>query len=1748
MTTTRGDRSSFDRFVRAVEAAGLRTTAHRRDDVMVQCPVHEDRRPSLHATYKATDGMTVLKCFAACDNQSIVEALGLTLADLFDEPLPPRMTVSGSTSRKPRRKPVQKKPAPKAKVPVERKPTDEELYGPATGPEQRTAVYEYCDTDGAVVGRQVRFEVPRERGHSKRFQQHHPAAGCADTDHKVAEPGWHYGGWPQQGLFLLPEVRAAIADHRVVVVCEGEKDTLTARDALGVAATTNCGGAPNWNPTCAGQLTGAGEVWLVLHRDLAGYRRGLTIPATLTAAGVKARVRVWLPAAADGINDLTDHVDAGHGLDALVPATAADLVALMSGLGAKGAQQAAVWLADQITAAPDELQAAFGVELAETLQLVIEQAPDAVATDAIVDYLAQLLGTHTTADDTPGIRVVIKTPDAVYRRPVYKIHEGAIWRRDKAGTVGRHGDFTPDVWSVLLGCLAKVDRAEYADNGDEELADPDEVPLTATFVVRWSQFVDGVEKDLGVQRVPADKWAKGDWLAQSPAVAAGVEIPDTAIDRGRCAAAIRMTSAGLIGRTPVYTSIGWRRSEEGGWYYVHAGSGSGRGSAITSSGCQEVRTHFTGPAAHISLPQPATAQQWRDGIDELVYLWDLLPERIGAVMIGLAGRAALGWTGPSLTFTGDYAAGKTSMATLLGAFYDPSLPYDRARMSLSKQGSTTLSVRRLMNQLADCIALLDDANPDGGTVAAAKLMADHARAHHEQVERHRADRDGTGVRGGGKPRGTQVMTGEMSPGDAGLNSAESRIFPIHVSAGEVDTRTVLPDLHRRDRRERRSSVLAGLVQWMAGQVDELRDGLQTLTERESEESYTRAFDAAGMPDRVSRSLADYLVGWRFWIAAAQDAGAIDAERADLLWRRAFSGLLDAGASAMQYADTARYDGQMREYIASALSMGEAHLVGWRGADLSLDMALACGWKEDQRPMFVGKNQDGTPIIERVVAPMGRRIGWVDEANGRVYLDPEAVLRVCSQMARLAGTQWDTTRRVMGASMRASGRCIPEMERVGGRLIQRSERRLRNGAHKVSVWDISLHWLMGTEDDDDNGGHQVAPPAPITGPVGAAAALPMAVGAENIPLPAAVSGRAGASMSVVDGIPADQIPTSAPGVAAESHRYAGVHPFDVLEPTFDKRQPEQLDRCIDCGHPCSMIFGEIVLHPACVLPAGMAYDEAGTILRPQDSTAAMFDTDTTETLVVDVEVPAEVSTVEAGAAQSVQEPAASPAAVSVPVAVERQPWRALAAVAHTDGLWLPDGERVDLPDPLQHAGHLAQAGMDLNLGWGEYDEHWQPERGQIWVTPELASQLGLPVELPSERDTRGWKALTRHAWLSGAAADGWQFGQKDDQPLPRLKPWTTLWRPGGGGITVAVTHLTVGMGGQLHQIDPDDHPTPVELAARIAAFAETVGLPYSWAPGVSGVRLMRYLHRDPRHTKITRTIPMPPPILERRTGERELVWHRPPTDVEAGQQWLHGYDVTAMYLAGANSLPVGLDVEAEHVEAEGIPFDHTRPGLWKLTAPVDYPGAGLMPQMVDAVWIDRDGGSWVTTPTLNLIVRDWKREVSISEAYLWPSKARGARIFDDFYEAGRDALYSLPRTGDVETLRRRRAVKALYTAAFGRLAQRLPNGQQGGPWWRPDWQRMIVANSAAKLLRVVAKVGQDTDRWPVAIITDGLYYTSDDPDPITAAPQGISLDPGQVGKFKTVGSVELAVVLEQLRGEKTLAGFADLVSGRRGSEQ
>lgn len=55
------------------------------DQWIARCPAHDDRSPSV--SIKRTNDRLLVYCFAGCDTGAVLAAVGLTLADLFAEPL-----------------------------------------------------------------------------------------------------------------------------------------------------------------------------------------------------------------------------------------------------------------------------------------------------------------------------------------------------------------------------------------------------------------------------------------------------------------------------------------------------------------------------------------------------------------------------------------------------------------------------------------------------------------------------------------------------------------------------------------------------------------------------------------------------------------------------------------------------------------------------------------------------------------------------------------------------------------------------------------------------------------------------------------------------------------------------------------------------------------------------------------------------------------------------------------------------------------------------------------------------------------------------------------------------------------------------------------------------------------------------------------------------------------------------------------------------------------------------------------------------------------------------------------------------------------------------------------------------------------------------------------------------------------------------------------------------------------------------
>jgi hypothetical protein len=295
------------------------------------CPAHEadgHHKPSLGIKYDLAQQKTVVKCFTGCDNEVVLDRLGLQVRDIYDQPITrgggyvvrrrpqPRRTVSRAD-----------RAIDAAGLPLVKPGKD---VGRQTGPATVVATYAYIEPDGQVVGEVVRKHIPHAHGRTKEFYQRRWNAGTGQM-----EPG---GFAPVP--FQLPELLAAVAQGRTVYIAEGEEDVL-ALGRAGVAATCNAAGAGKWRAEHARWLTGARRVVVIADRDAPGYRHADKVAQSLD--GLVGEVRIVQ--ARDG-KDFRDHALAGYELGELEPVPGLDhrtpITAAMPEAGVSSAGEAAL--------------------------------------------------------------------------------------------------------------------------------------------------------------------------------------------------------------------------------------------------------------------------------------------------------------------------------------------------------------------------------------------------------------------------------------------------------------------------------------------------------------------------------------------------------------------------------------------------------------------------------------------------------------------------------------------------------------------------------------------------------------------------------------------------------------------------------------------------------------------------------------------------------------------------------------------------------------------------------------------------------------------------------------------------------------------------------------------------------------------------------------------------------------------------------------------------------------------------------------------------------------------------------------------------------------------------------------------------------------------------------------------------------------------------------------------------------------
>lgn len=251
--------AALQRVLAALERAGKRVDK-RSSGYAAQCPAHDDHNPSLSVT--PGRDKVLLRCNAGCDVESVTDALGLRPSDLFDAS----------------------------------KPAKEQLIA--------ECYYDYRREDGELAYQKVRYRPKTFRIRRK-----------VDGQWK-----WGIGDEPRV-LYKLPELISAVRNGHRVVIAEGEKDVERLM-SIGEAATCNFDGAsksgekPKWLPGYSKYFTGA-HVLIIADNDPEGIAHARAIEASLK--GKAASVTVKRGAIDRAKSDVSDHLDAGLGLDDLIP-------------------------------------------------------------------------------------------------------------------------------------------------------------------------------------------------------------------------------------------------------------------------------------------------------------------------------------------------------------------------------------------------------------------------------------------------------------------------------------------------------------------------------------------------------------------------------------------------------------------------------------------------------------------------------------------------------------------------------------------------------------------------------------------------------------------------------------------------------------------------------------------------------------------------------------------------------------------------------------------------------------------------------------------------------------------------------------------------------------------------------------------------------------------------------------------------------------------------------------------------------------------------------------------------------------------------------------------------------------------------------------------------------------------------------------------------------------------------------------
>ena len=1766
-------RSSLERVHAALDAADRRPK-QTRDHLQASCPLHDDRKPSLSVDWKSErGGITRLHCHSCrASERDLLEAIGLTLPDRFDQPLepkrsPPRGTVAPQGNRLgPLPKRIVTDPTPAA-------PEPEVLVA-----RHLTRTYDYVDEDGDLLYQVLRYEWETSAGRDKNFEQRRPDG---------------HGGWiPRTGdrkvLRHLPAVREAIAHGRQIWLTEGEKDDESLNRALprdqGVA-TSHAGGASNFGDL-AEQLRDA-HVVLVVDLDPAGYRRAGEVTRKLR--GVAASVTTVLPALAEPHADATDHVDAGHGIDEFIALTEEQITALVA---EAEAQEAAKQAEEQVHRVQVCLQEARA-QLEASRQAARRGAP-ATARDA-KRYAVRWA--HEAA------KAATRVADAAER----------VWQRQQQ--VQQVPLPVPRAPQALLGRAEQAQRTaqRLAGQAWDEVGEPRPAPIqqSLTAPTPSERHPNPAPAASAALPAPTPLPARPD-TGERPDGPPGEVLPfpggrgGGGSGGGAQVEAIRASYERIDGH-----GLYEIKTDRGGNPVRHevlsldvritdievleAGPDATTRDGIPFVVPQSVASYvitYTHPLTQERLTQRiegdrAGTCEWLGDLGVLVEydssskgrarVWDAIRSTSkGARMVTI--HESTGWRElPGTGWTYLHAGGGIcadgavdAMVRLPGAIDRIELPdpvgdpqllrdmFDRDSRALMSRLPAHAGVVLAGTAYRAVLGTTKSSTCLFGTPATYKSALAALTMHHFGVRWERSGAS-TSMSGHGATVNAlpelwwhakdALFFGDDFAPDKSVEAAGSFLSTVArmqynqeirsrvnmrlrggrggVQQGYVTRTTLMLTSEVKataDSGNQRLAVVdlakgeVNLAQIIALDQPESRMGRATVM------SSLLAWIARDQPAHVARGqqrarlAAERRRGEGLSDRVAEPLGELEAG-----WELVGDWLLDIGAyTALERAAMiAEVQAALTEAGHRSLDPDSPTSVGERVRRL-LGTCLRSG---TAHVTAVGGYPPGEPEALRLgwrrvvgldarVEPRGDHIGAITRSvhGSRLHLDPEGTMAVILAVARKSGEPLPVTKTVVQRELAAVG-------------ILRTEHDGRSVRYTVPVpdpagvggqvrrWDLDADRIFQEPEPPPMPAPAPAPTQP--GPVGPDSYPPEREEPDDVDQP------------MVD--PPESGPLAAADeVAVNRDQIELFRERDQIGVTV---QDDDDGPCEVCGDTCCLLIAGHRVHYACALSAGFQVTDD-----PADPTRQEAEP-----------VPPTSPAAAAPRPPNQQRPGATPrpAPRTHPTNRSGSGWKRSVAVIDASGIYLPDGpssdgveldgiDTIGMIGESLDVGHVAAPGL-LVLTQSALDKLGVMPDGQVLTAPNADGQpatedvvatrildhLGAQLQVLVSRD--GWT-------VDGGRLMPWTVIRRGDRALRLvLEPFVWIWDRRSDSPS-PFTDLP----------DPDEDPAAcwVELARRLDRIAQLLGAPWSTSAGITGAALFDRIQRrrDRRGGRVLDTAGVVPALTA--TGQQQLEgeinWPAAPHDpgdrpirpiAEAeldAAAAVHWYDRRGSYLApaGGADLPMGDPREMDAAEAAAVIAEHRwgklPAGLWEITLPA-WDEQQLPPPHPD----QRRYGPvtrWVTSPTLRLLLDDQDaggvgytpEDLQIGPAWIWPESGR---LLEPWYRQLREALLAArqqePDGGPIS-----RAIKGVFTGYIGRMDSEFA-ARSARPWHhQPVWRAIIIAAARSGLWRVLRRHQLATGRTPVQVHIDEVAYLSANTDAAVNPP---AEDTGALGKLKVSGS-------------------------------